>query len=108
MKKRKLRPMKKTPFRLRTSSSTMKRAYPLRAFTCKASQLGRDHDLGNLTLVGSKVRFPLFHKTRMPVPKDLNFTEVRPLMKRDRETNIRNSLSRPKEGQPKRTILRNH
>jgi hypothetical protein len=86
----------------------MKRVYPLRAFICKASQLGRDHDLGNLTLVGSKVKFPLFHKIRMPILKDLNFTEARPLMRRDRETNfIRNSLSRPKEGQPKRTISRN-
>ena len=88
------------PFRLRMSSLTMMRAFPLRAFACKASPSGRGLDLGNVTLVGSKVKFLLFHRTRMPKLMGLNFTEVRLLMKRDREANFIslswNSLSRLK------------
>jgi len=76
------------PFKLRMSFSTMMRASPLRVFTCKASSFGREQDLGILTLAGLKVKFLPFHKTRMPKLMDLNYTEARLLMRRDREANF--------------------
>ena len=77
-----------TPFKLRMSFSTMMRASPLLVFTCKASPFARDQGLGNLTLVASRVKFLPFHITRMPKLMDLNYTEARLLMRRDREANF--------------------